>query len=169
MSAGWAVLDTAPDLVEYVVGFRQWRLDGDGLRSLHRPDPWLSATLTARCPLGGHPATPAPSHECTCGIHAWYERTPRLASAGTPDLVCGAVVLWGRMELHEAGMRAQYARIVALALPLSRGAKRRALVRAARRLAVPVVPYATVEALAAHEGAPVPDALKPRRVRPAAA
>ena len=32
----------------------------------------------------------------------------------------GAVVLWGRIELHRRGMRAEFARIVTLALPSSR-------------------------------------------------
>ena len=34
-------------------------------------------------------------------------------------LVRGAVVLWGRIELHRLGMRAEFARIVTLALPSS--------------------------------------------------
>jgi hypothetical protein len=161
MSVAPGVLVAVPDLVDYVVGFRQWRLDRDGLRSLHRPDRWTEATLTAHCPLGRHPGAAAPAHACCCGIHAWYERTPRLASAGTPDLVCGAVVLWGAIELHTTGMRAQFARIVALSLPLSRGTKRRALVSAAHRLEVPAVRYAAVARLAEREGAPVPDSLKP--------
>ena len=87
---------------------------------------------------------------------------PRLGSAGTSDLVSGAVVLWGHLELHTLGMRGEYARIVALALPIGCGHKRRALVEAADRLDVPAVPYRAVPAVAAREGRPIPDALKPR-------
>jgi hypothetical protein len=75
--------------------------------------------------------------------------------------------MWGRIELHATGMRAQYARIVALALPLGRGAKRRALVAAARRLDVPAVPYGAVAKLAEREGATVPDVIKPGWLNPA--
>jgi hypothetical protein len=151
----------APDLIEPVLGFRQWRVDAGGLRSLHRGDRWPAATFDASCSLGAHPPSDAPVHTCSCGVHAWYEPTPRLASAGTADLVCGAVVLWGRIELHAVGMRGEHARVVALALPLGRGAKRRALIAAAARLGVPAVPYSAVAGLGARDGAPVPDVLKP--------
>ena len=57
--------------------------------------------------------------------------TPRGASALTPDLVGGAVALWGQIELHAHGMRAQHAMVVALALPFSWGAKRRRIRAAA--------------------------------------
>jgi hypothetical protein len=156
-----SALARAPDLVEPVVGFRQWRVDGEGLRSLHIEERWTTATLESRCARHDHPGECAPMPRCCCGIHAWYRRVPRLASAGTWDLVCGAVVLWGRIELHRTGMRGQFATIVALALPLSRARKRRALVDVARVLGVPAVPYAAVPAVAAAHGLPVPDALKP--------
>jgi hypothetical protein len=87
-----------------------------------------------------------------------------MASAGTADLVCGAVVLWGQVELHATGMRGQYARIVALTLPFGR-TKRRALLEVARRLDVPALPYGGVASAAAAEGAHVPDFLKPKPVR----
>ena len=55
-----------------------------------------------------------------CGIYALF--TPRrLGGRERLTLVRGAVVLWGRIELHQRGMRGEFARIVALALPLSRG------------------------------------------------
>jgi hypothetical protein len=31
---------TAPDLIRAVIGFRQWRLHGDGLWSVHADDRW---------------------------------------------------------------------------------------------------------------------------------
>ena len=46
---------------------------------------------------------PAPQNGCTCGFYAWYAPTPRTASAGTSELVGGAVALWGRVELHAHG------------------------------------------------------------------
>jgi hypothetical protein len=77
---------------------------------------------------------------------------PRTASAGTPDLIGGVVVLWGRVELHATGMRAEHARVVALELPLSRGRKRRNLVEVAKGLGVPAVRHRELVAAAAEHG-----------------
>ena len=112
---------TAPDLIRAVIGFRQWRLHGDELWSLHADDRWGRGLQTARC-LGEHAHDgPAPQNGCTCGFYAWYAPTPRTASVGTSELVGGAVALWGQVELHAHGIRAQHAMIVALALPMSSG------------------------------------------------
>ena len=120
-----AAATTSPDLIEPVIGFRHWRMGKTGLLSTTCDEQWQQATMTARCRAGGdhsHPQQAAPASACSCGIHAWYTPCPRTASAPTWDYVAGAVVLWGAIELHASGMRAQRCRIVALALPLSRGA-----------------------------------------------
>ena len=88
--------DRAPDLIVPVIGFRQWQLDGDTLRSPFRHNVWDAATFTARCSTDAHPDHPAPVGPCSCGTHAWYAQCPRLASAAT-SLVAGAIVLWGRV------------------------------------------------------------------------
>ena len=155
----------APDLIEPVIGFRQWRMASEGLLSITCEEKWPEATLVARClaSRGGdcHPQHAAPVSACSCGIHAWYKPCPRTASAPTRDWVAGAVVLWGAIELHGSGMRAQHCRIVALALPLSCWGKRRRLVEVARRLGVPAVRHCDLEAIASSHGAPVPMALRP--------
>ena len=56
------------------------------------------------------------------------------------DLVAGAVAVWGRVELHATGMRAEFASVVALALPISRRAKRARLEAVAAELGVDLVP-----------------------------
>jgi hypothetical protein len=77
----------APDLIEPVIGFRQWRMAGEGLLSIACDERWPEATLVARCVAGGnlgaHPDRAAPVSDCSCGIHAWYEPCPRTASAPT--------------------------------------------------------------------------------------
>jgi hypothetical protein len=153
----------APDLIAPVIGFRQWRLIDDGLSSLTREVRWPGGTLTARCDAGGHGHEPPPAADCSCGIYAWYAPSPRTASAGTPDYVTGAVVLWGAIELHATGMRAERCRIVALALPLSRWRKRDRLLRVARRLEVPAVPHRALWTVARDHGATIPRALRPPR------
>ena len=84
-----------PDLIEPVIGFRQWRLTDDGLYSLTSEELWRSPRLDALCRVGGHPHEVSPSARCSCGVYAWYEPCPRAASAATRNIVAGAVVMWG--------------------------------------------------------------------------
>ena len=137
-----------------------WRLRGSELWSLRAADRWRRGVQTADCDRGTHPG-PAPANGCTCGIYAWYAPPPRGASAATPDLVAGAVALWGQIELHAHGMRAQHAMIVALALPFSWGKKRRQILAAADALDVAAVPARKLKAAALEHGE-----LIPRRMRP---
>ena len=155
----------APDLITPVVGYRQWRMGRTGLLSVTCDEPWPQATMTARCLAGGdrdrHPRLQAPASACSCGIHAWYAPCPRTASALTRDYVAGAVVLWGAIELHASGMRAERCRIVALVLPPSRWRKRDRLVAIARRLGLPAVRHRDLEAVAGLHGAPIPAEMRP--------
>jgi len=155
------LLSRAPDLVEPVVGFRQWRAGGLALSSLFHETPWPGAELTASCDLDDHGAAVVPAQSCSCGIYAYYDPCPRTASVGTSDFVSGAVVLWGRLELHATGMRAEHARVVALELPLTRGRKRRRLVEIAGSLGVAVVPHRQLRAAAREHGLPLPPSLRP--------
>ena len=84
-----------------------------------------------------------------------------MASAGTPDFVAGAVVVWGRVEVHATGMRAEHARIVGLEQPLTYGGKRGELDTVAERLSVPVVPHSRLAALAMAHGLPLDPCLRP--------
>jgi hypothetical protein len=118
---------------------------------------------TARCAAHDHTA---PQNGCTCGIYAWYDPPARTASAATPELVAGAVALWGQIELHAHGMRAEHARLVALALPLSRGGKRRRLVSAAGALGVPAVPARRLAAEAGAHGEPIARWMRPPDLEP---
>jgi hypothetical protein len=157
---------SAPDLIRAVIGFRQWRLRDGGLWSLHAEDRWERGLMTARC-LGDDAHTaPAPQNGCTCGFYAWYRPTPRTASAATPDLVAGAVAMWGQVELHAHGIRAQHAMIVALALPMSRGAKRRRLVAVADELEVPTVAARRLRAVALEHGDVIPRRMRPPDTTP---
>lgn len=88
--------------------------------------------MHARCAVAAQP----PHDDCACGVHAWHEPVPYTATNPTRELVAGAVVLWGRIAVHETGMRAEHARIVALARPLG-AAKRTALEELAAALGVP--------------------------------
>lgn len=156
----------SPDLIEPVIGFRQWRMGRTGLLSITCDAQWQLPTMTARCLAGDdrshHPQQAAPVSACSCGIYAWYTPCPRTASAPTRDYVAGAVVLWGAIELHGSGMRAQRCRIVALALPLSRWRKRDRLVEIAERLGLPAVRHHDLKSIARRHGASIPMEMRPR-------
>ena len=160
MSVGPVEPPRAPDLVDPLLGYRQWRLHGGLLCSPFKDYTWGRGINAARCTLGASHSDPAPGHECTCGLHAWYRPCPRLGYA-TPDLVAGAVALWGDVELHPTGLRAQYATIIALALPLARTAKRRRVVDVAASLEVDAVPARELKTVALNHAAPIPSELAP--------
>ena len=140
----------APDLVEALVGYRQWRLHDGILHSAFVDYEWSRGINTARCDIDARHRDPPPGHACVCGLHAWYRPCPRLGYA-TPELVGGAVALWGDVELHPTGMRAQHAAIVALVLPLARS-KRRRVVGVADDLEVEAVPARHLTEVAMHHG-----------------
>lgn len=143
---------TAPDLVVPVVGYRQWRLAGGYLQSLFTRVHWPGPELSASCLATNHEPWRVPAKECVCGIYAYYDPCPLLASAGIFDFVSGAVILWGVIELHDSGMRASHARVVSLELPLTRGRKRKEIQAVARRLGVPAVPHRQLRASAMRHG-----------------
>jgi hypothetical protein len=119
----------SPDLSRPIIGYREWVLVGDEILSPLARTPWEAGPMQAEClpscrgarglwrTASAHPG-PAPDPGCACGIYALF--TPhRPGGRQRLALVRGAVVLWGRIELHQRGMRAEFARIVALALPSS--------------------------------------------------
>ena len=150
----------APDLIVPIVGFRQWRIVDGEPTSVYDGAPWPDGGITARCHRG-HAEVPA--KDCTCGVYAYYDPCPRTASTATADLIGGAAVLWGRIEAHMYGLRGEHARIVAFELPLSRGRKRRAVVEAAKRVGVPVIPHRSLKGVALEHGAVLQPALRPKK------
>jgi hypothetical protein len=148
----------APDLVEPLVGYRQWRLQDGTLHSPFAEYEWTRGVNTARCHVGHTDG--APGRGCVCGLHAWYRPCPRLGYA-TPDLVGGAVMLWGEVELHPTGMRAQHAAIIAVVLPLAHTAKRRRVIAVANSLEVDAVPARHLTSVALHHGALLPAGMAP--------
>ena len=153
---------SAPDLIEAVIGYRQWSVRGGRLYSPFHGDLWEDVELRGSCVLGTHDAADVPVAHCTCGVYAYYEPPPRSAATAR-RLITGAVVMWGHLQLHGSGMRASCARVVGLALPLTNGTKRRRVDAAAAYLEVPAVPLQQIKLVASGYGAPAPLALRPRR------
>ena len=162
----------APGRVEPIVGFRQWVVVADELVSPLARTAWTDEPMEARClahcrRAGGlwrRPSQhdgPAPDPECVCGIYALFTPdTPRRRDR--MSRVAGAVVVWGRLEVHESGVRAEFARIVAFSMPGGRhdGADRMAAA-VARRIGVQAVPARHLEAAALVHGQRLPEVLMP--------
>src|SRR5580693_5446071 len=116
-----------PDYISPIIGYRVWRWDAAGLRSLN-DEPWepgkqLSGTcrmsMLYKTTPGSNPVTfatvakhvPAevPHEDCTCGIYA-AKSLQHLRDIGYIEYgVHGEVYLWGTVREHKLGWRAQYA------------------------------------------------------------
>ena len=167
----WQTSDyVAEDVIEPVVGYREWVLVGEDILSPLARTPWEAGPMQAEClpscrgarglwrTASAHPG-PAPDPGCVCGIYALF--TPhRAAGRERLALIRGAVVLWGRIELHQRGMRAEFARIVTLALPNSRKPAE-AVLRVAERLDVEAVRVKDLELAALAHGRPLEPSLIP--------
>jgi hypothetical protein len=156
----------APDLIGAVVGFRQFAVRDGELWSVLAPYRWTPGAHTAVCLAQVSHDEPVPAKHCTCGFYVRYTPPPRGASLTTPDLVAGGMAVWGRIELHAHGMRAEHAAVVALALPFSYGRKRRDLLLAAESLAVPAVPARRLVAVATKHGEMIPRRMRPPDLAP---
>jgi hypothetical protein len=123
-----------PDYCTPVVGYRMWRLHRASLRlgSMNWDCEWHPRTaIEARCMRTLMcPRHPAPDRACTCGIYAYRDRLGLERASGvirtrpphrgrrrfkhalladTPLLAFGEAYLWGRIEAHANGYRAEYA------------------------------------------------------------
>lgn len=166
----------APDLVDPVVGFRAWRIVGGRLLSPYIPCRWEGRVMHAVCFDANRrlfaPAVrrgwltephESPHPQCQCGVYA-YHRPGAQAYYGEWELAEGVVSVWGRIEAHRDGLRAEHARIEALAAPPRHEPGRRIRVEAiADALGVAVVARDDLAREALQHGAPLP-----RRMLPAA-
>jgi hypothetical protein len=162
----------APDLIEPVVGFRKWRLEGGQLRSPYVAITWREREAHAAChrtSLTGlmfgqswlEEAHESPHPDCKCGIYAYHEPNARPPMSYLRS-VWGIVTLWGRIEVHREGMRAQHARVEALGYPRDWGPLRRPpLESIAAELGVELVEHARLKAAASMYGYPIPQSLLP--------
>jgi hypothetical protein len=151
----------APDLVEPVIGFRAWRVLDDRLLSPYIPCRWSGREMHAVCYPANRALTfgrgwltrahDSPHPECKCGIYA-YHRPGSRAYFGEWEWVEGIVSVWGRIEAHADGLRAEHARVEALA----------GCPRVAARLGVEVVAREELAEAAAAYGAPLPAMLLPQ-------
>ncbi len=148
----------APDLIEPLVGFRNWRVIDGVLSSPYAPLTWREPVACARCLREAHRA-PAPG--CDCGISAYHEPDLRFSSVDFRG-VSGIVSVWGQVEVHEDRLRAEYARVEALAMhPRWSNRQRHAVTAVAAELGAELVDLREQGEAARSYGAVVAPALLP--------
>lgn len=153
-----------------LVGFRNWRIIENQLWSPYIPRSWDQRTMQAECYRGpgalielnlpaDHAPDAAPHPGCRCGIYAYGVRPTRFSSVDHRG-VTGIVSVWGRLEDHTDGVRAEHVRIEALAAaPHWSERQRWAGLELAERLDVDLVDDAELEGVAARYGRPLQDEL----------
>jgi hypothetical protein len=159
-------LPPVPDLLHPVYAFRDWRITADGLTSPRTGVPWPGPVLAAEC----HPRTAetliraphrAPGRDCSCGIHGYFRpgyETSKVDYRG----VTGIIRVWGEVELHHEGVRAQFARVVALGVYARWTRRQKAAVNdVAGELSVDVVDLHDLEDAATRYATAVPPDLVP--------
>jgi hypothetical protein len=166
-------MSIAPDLAAPVMGFRAWRVANGRLVSPYVPCRWEGRVMRAECYDAnrgllrgeGWLERPheSPHPDCRCGIYAYH--TPGTRTYFGESWWCaGLVSIWGHLEVHADGLRAQFARVEALSEPEAADSHLQSAVgEIAERLGVPVVAAGELPGLADELGGTVPDTLRARR------
>lgn len=144
-----------------VLGYRAFEADaGAGLLlGAVSGAPWPRGVARADCELGH----PAPASGCECGLYAYHshpEEQVELSLCEWPELVA-AVLLWGMVEVHADGVRAEFARVAVLERPASRRADHAGVRALARAYGATTCAFGELAAVGREFGTPVPDALRP--------
>lgn len=103
-----------PDYISPIVGYRVWRWDATGLKSLNG-EPWFPGRpLAAECKVAAHgnvspvkaahAAHELPRWDCTCGVYAAKDigRLRQFGYVGARG-IHGEVYLWGNVVDHKLG------------------------------------------------------------------
>jgi glycine cleavage system H lipoate-binding protein len=151
----------APDFIQAAVGYRSWHLSARGeLSSLTAAGAWQPGVNRAACHRGLEHQAPAAG--CECGLYALHRHRDRQWMPSGVNAIHGAVAAWGDLEVHDTGFRAEFARVVALALPeRAKSELRRRAALAAALHEVPVVTPAKLRETSVEHGLELPATVVP--------
>lgn len=180
-------VEKMPDLVQAVVGFRNFNIDEENELALTSAGlgayTWAPGVNRAECrahlatlrlsPLGipireppspedEPPAHDAPASDCGCGLYGWHD--PREIVPSMSSSVPAAIAAWGAIEVHATGFRAEYAKIVAIGLSDAAwsAGMREQIEQIAARYGVRAVPLIDLEEEAYRHGIAVPQKMRPQ-------
>jgi hypothetical protein len=179
-SRGWVLTVMTSRFEGPVVGFRAWRIHGRQLWPMRYSAlrGWPTGDVQAVCESASMVSSrdhfaPAPAEICSCGLYAFYEIDALFEQLDDAQ-AWGAVLGWGRIELHQDGFRSEWQRPVAISAPtdmgkwigawLPEGAEavlRRSCAHIASRYGVPLVEHEQLEAVACEHGVRLPVDLSP--------
>ncbi len=145
-------MSDAPFFAGRIEGIRAWSLSDDlelRGRGIGSSEGWAAdgEPTQAVCLDSNHPA---PRSGCECGLYALHPqaRISDWVESFMTDGVAGVVEAWGRIELHQVGFRAEFARPKLLFEPASHlisSERLTGIYAVARRYGVPVVPLSRPE------------------------
>lgn len=184
---GWRGDDPIPDVFTPVIGFRRYRITLNEetkkweLRSPIQDTVWTTSKMTAQCIrqvftwthfTGASYVTEerkhaAPEHECRCGIYAYYDPPHQEMSEyvsarwdkpnSFPVVAC--ITLTGVIEVHEKGMRGQYAQVHCITCP----APKEGIVKPlAKKMGLEIVEYDSLREAATRYGEPLDASFRPQ-------
>ena len=103
-----------------ILAWRGWNIDElFYLCSSNEHEPWGIGRTVARCRTYGK-AHHAPIAECSCGLYGVFSphQVPAIHS-GRADFLIGLAAYWGKTQLGDQGLRAQYAKPYCIIAPVS--------------------------------------------------
>lgn len=109
-NAPTTIAHPARSSAEPIIAYRCWSLNGSALGPIGVTLPPCEPRkrMEARCYAGGPHGSP--DAMCECGIYGFADLQTLINNYGwQSDKVYGRVALWGKVERHQHGYRAQYA------------------------------------------------------------
>src|ERR1700733_5475558 len=113
-----------------IIAYRAWtRKELQLFSSVSTTIAWpFREKLESTCAVTKHDG-PTPFMDCTCGIHGFKKEKDMASSGFQHSGIVGRVALWGKIDEHENGYRAQYAYPQVLYLLGPKGSEENAIIR----------------------------------------
>lgn len=159
-----------PLLTEHVVGFRQWKIEGNNLLPIgygtgtwNRGEEVRAICSQAVKSNGGevlHPPEEIPSASCECGLYAYHAYRNLTTTISKDGRVAGMVIARGAIQVYRDGFRSEYAKPVLLFW--NDAADGPVIREVAAKLGIDSVPAQDIEKVIPRYGAPLPEQLLPQ-------
>ena len=111
------------------LGYRVWKIKDNALVPLFEGPAWRPGKNLAYCQKAAHRA---PALDCHCGFNAYHDlkdayQEAQASQRNLKNLVIGAVLAKGHLEIHHSGFRAEEAQVIGLWSPQGQSEQLQAL------------------------------------------